>query len=202
MHSDTDGHRAPGGDHSARDKLQAAVPADPQDRDLVTACIYREQEAAVATQLDSALGRKAGASAGTAGRERRPRHWCKRPVGVTVEGPDRVGPGSVVVQVDMADDRRKAARHRPIEAIGAGRAAEQSAEDTGTAERGDAERKARGSIGVLSHRIRNLRRFSGGSSNGLSNPYLWRRPARRNDCMCPEGAGLGRPSRRLSCSPV
>ena len=58
----------------AGDELQAAVPADLQDRDLVTARIHCDQVAAVSAELERALGSEAGARPGTTGGERRPRH--------------------------------------------------------------------------------------------------------------------------------
>jgi hypothetical protein len=94
---DANGRGASGGDHSAGDKLGAAVPAEPQDRDLVAAGIYREQVAAVAAELQCALGSQAGTRPDATGRERRTRHRCERTVGVAVEGPDRVLSRCVVI---------------------------------------------------------------------------------------------------------
>ena len=66
-----DAHRldTPGGDRRA-DRTRNTVPADPQYRDLITAGIHREQEAAVGAGLQGALRAEAGTEPDTTGRER------------------------------------------------------------------------------------------------------------------------------------
>ncbi len=76
----------------------------------------------------------------------------------------------------MADHRRKAGGQVPGEASCASRAGDEGPEDTGSAESGDAERKARGPVGVLSHRIRNLRRFGGGNEERVVQPHVMETP--------------------------
>ena len=78
---------------------------------------------------------------------------------MAVKRPDSVGPHSVVVEIDVPDHGRDVGREVPGDAICIGRADDEEAEATSSGECGDAERKARSVIGVLSHRVRDLPRF-------------------------------------------
>ena len=70
MHGDAHRRGTVGGNNSVGDQLQTAVEPDSQNRYLVAACIHREQEAAVAADLDRTLGSQPGTRTGAAG--------CKR----------------------------------------------------------------------------------------------------------------------------
>ena len=60
MHRDAHWRGTVGGNNSVGDQLQSAVKPDSQNRHLVTARIHREQEAAVAADLDRTLGSQPG----------------------------------------------------------------------------------------------------------------------------------------------
>ncbi len=120
---------------------------------LVATGVRGEQVLAVAAELKRTLGSQAGTRPGPAGDERRPGHGRQRPVRVAVEGPDRVGPRRVVVEVDMTDDGGEVALPVGGDASRASRPSRDGAEGTGNAEGGDAKRKAPGPVEVLSHRV-------------------------------------------------
>ena len=164
MHGDADGRGAARRHHPAGDELEAAVPAHLQDRDLAAAGINGEQVAAVAAELERSLGSQAGTRPGAPGRERRPRHGREGPVGVAVKRPDRVGAQRVVVEVDMSYHWREGVWRAPEDAVCTSRAGDEGAKGTGTGERGDAERKARGAEWCTSACVRDLPGSFGGTN--------------------------------------
>ena len=70
MHRNAHRRGTVGGNDSVGDQLQRAVKPDSENRHLVTARLHREQEAAVAADLDRTLGSQPGTGTRAACRER------------------------------------------------------------------------------------------------------------------------------------
>ena len=166
------------------------LPSQPtrKTENLVAAGVDRQQVAAVTAELERALGSQARTCPRPPGGEGRPRHRREGPVEMAVEGPDRVGPGRVVIEVDVADHRGETGWRVAGDGRGTSRAGDNGAEDASTSERGDAKGKV--SYGLIFFRIVFVTSVGSFWEGRLVRPQaaLWRRRAHRNDCAAPTAA--------------